>query len=308
MKHTPAANPASSAADWRPAAGNSLRDLGIGALLACLLASPILGIGGWIMLREEAERTAAKLAAAEAAMAYERLVGMHPGPVLGVEDAARGRDLFATSCIACHGSEGKGLDGLGLNLVESDFVARQTDTQLAQFIAVGRPAAKPVAMPPKGGRDDLTDDDLRHITVYLRGLQDPRRMPNLPAMAATGPSDTQKTAVLAAAGGDAELAGYIASGDKLFHTVCIACHGKAGAGIQGNGKALAANQFIGSLDDDSLLAFLKQGRAPTDPGNTTGIQMPPKGGNPALSDDDLLDIIAYVRTLQPKPAGATASK
>jgi hypothetical protein len=32
--------------------------------------------------------------------------------------------------------------------------------------------------------------------------------------------------------------------------------------------------------------------------------MPAKGGNPALSEDDLLDIIAYLRTLQGLPASA----
>ena len=56
-------------------------------------------------------------------------------------------------------------------------------------------------------------------------------------------------------------------------------------------------------DDDALLAFIKQGRSPSDPKNTTGIQMPPKGGNPAMSDDDILDVIAYLRTMAdtPKP-------
>lgn len=65
--------------------------------------------------------------------------------------------------------------------------------------------------------------------------------------------------MLAVAGGDAELAGYIASGNKLFHTTCIACHGKGGAGIPGSGKPLVANQFVQSLDDDGLLAFVKKG-------------------------------------------------
>jgi len=27
--------------------------------------------------------------------------------------------------------------------------------------------------------------------------------------------------------------------------------------------------------------------------------MPPRGGNPALTDEDLLDIVAYVRSMQP---------
>lgn len=134
-------------------------------------------------------------------------------------------------------------------------------------------------------------------------------MPELPAAVAAAPSQEQKTAALQAAGGDAELAEYIASGDKLFHSTCIACHGKAGVGVQGNGKALAKNSFVQSLDDDGLLAFIKQGRSPTDPKNTTGIQMPPKGGNPALSDDDILDIISYLRTLQgDKPVTTPATK
>jgi disulfide bond formation protein DsbB len=109
---------------------------------------------------------------------------------------------------------------------------------------------------------------------------------------------------MAAAGGDAELAEYIASGNKLFHTTCVACHGAGGVGITGNGKPLVRNAFVQSLDDDALLAFVKQGRTPTDPKNTTGIQMPPKGGNPAMSDDDILDVIAYLRTLQGGAPGA----
>src|SRR5262249_38319697 len=50
------------------------------------------------------------------------------------------------------------------------------------------------------------------------------------------------------------------------------------------------------------LDFVKVGRQPWDPLNTTKVQMPPRGGNPMLSDDDLRDIIAYVRTLQPAVA------
>lgn len=117
-----------------------------------------------------------------------------------------------------------------------------------------------------------------------------------------------KSAALAAAGGDEELAGYIASGNKQFHSMCVVCHGAGGAGIKGNGKALANNDFVRALDDEALLAFIKQGRAPTDPKNTTGIQMPPKGGNPAMSDDDILDVIAYLRTLQGNPPSAAAGK
>ncbi len=243
--------------------------------------------------------------------AYEVLVAGTAGSAISVDAAKLGREKFAATCAICHGPQGLGVDGLGRNLVTSDFVARSDDSTLHKFVVTGRPNAKPSPMPPKGGYDHLTDADISYIVAWVRCLQDPRRAPELPAMAAAVPAvvtEADKTAALEAAGGDAELAGYIASGNKLFHTTCIACHGKGGVGIQGNGAALANNAFIQSLDEDGLLDFISKGRSPSDPKNKTGIQMPPKGGNPALSEDDLLDIISYVRTLQPSAPKDTASK
>jgi disulfide bond formation protein DsbB len=40
------------------------------------------------------------------------------------------------------------------------------------------------------------------------------------------------------------------------------------------------------------------GCSTSDPENTTGVAMPPKGGNPSLSDGDLQNVVAYIRTLQ----------
>lgn len=292
-----------------PPKNSGLRQVGIAFLWACLMMVPILGTGGGLMYSDWREKEDLRLAAIWESQAYERLIADAPGPMLPVADAVHGRELFASVCFACHGFDGKGVQGLGKSLIESDFFAHRTDDQMREFLMTGRPDARPVGMPPKGGREDLTDADLQHIVAYVRGLQDPRRMPDLPEVVVAPPSEAQKAAALTAAGGDVELAGYIASGNKLFHSTCIACHGKGGVGVQGNGKALAANSFIKSLDDDGLLVFVKQGRLPSDPQSTTGIQMPPKGGNPALSDDDLLDIIAYLRTLQnEKPAADAVGK
>jgi len=285
----------------------------LSAAAGVALCLPILGLGGWHVYSSQRDKAAAIVATRAAALdseqAHERLLASTPGAMLSADAAAAGRDLFASACAMCHAPNGAGVKGLGKNLVESDFVAAQSDDQLHAFLVVGRPNATPMPMPPKGGRVDLTDEDLAHLVVYLRGLQDPRRMPELsaPALAAASTPTTEDTdAALAAAGGDAELAEYIASGTKLYANACVACHGPAGAGIAGNGKRLAKNEFIASKDDDALLEFITKGRAPTDPMSTTGIQMPPKGGNPALSEDDILDIIAYLRTLQDAPA-TTAS-
>jgi glucose/arabinose dehydrogenase len=47
-----------------------------------------------------------------------------------------------------------------------------------------------------------------------------------------------------------------------------------------------------------MLEFLQVGRAHDALDNESGILMPARGGNPNLTDDDLLDIIAYLRTLE----------
>jgi disulfide bond formation protein DsbB len=47
-----------------------------------------------------------------------------------------------------------------------------------------------------------------------------------------------------------------------------------------------------------MVAFLKRGRDISDPLNTTKVPMPPKGGNPALNDKQLADLVVFLRGLQ----------
>lgn len=88
------------------------------------------------------------------------------------------------------------------------------------------------------------------------------------------------------------------AGEAAYQSSCSACHGPDARGISGLGKDLVDSQFVHDLSDQELLEFVKVGRPVNDPANTTGVDMPPKGGNPALSDDQILDIIAYLRTLE----------
>lgn len=96
----------------------------------------------------------------------------------------------------------------------------------------------------------------------------------------------------------AEVAGDPEHGKELFVPTCGACHGPEGKGVENLGKDMTSSEFIAERTDAELLEFIKVGRAPDHPLNTTGVLMPPKGGNPALSDEDILDIIAYIHTLQ----------
>jgi len=88
------------------------------------------------------------------------------------------------------------------------------------------------------------------------------------------------------------------AGETLFVQSCSSCHGPAGEGIAGLGKDMTTSTFIQGMSEEEFLTFVKTGRPATHPDNTTSVDMPPKGGNPALSDEQLVDIIAYIRTLQ----------
>lgn len=103
---------------------------------------------------------------------------------------------------------------------------------------------------------------------------------------------------------DSVAPGDAGRGAQLFSTVCAACHGPQGRGMPKLGPDLRDNAFAGSLDDAGLLAFVKVGRAAGDPRSKTGVMMPPRGGNPSLKDQDLMDIIAHVRTLRAEPGAA----
>ncbi len=93
-------------------------------------------------------------------------------------------------------------------------------------------------------------------------------------------------------------AGDVAKGKDLYDSSCVACHGQNAEGVPNLGKDLVRGDFAKSQSDAELLAFIKKGRDATDPLNTTHVPMPPKGGNPALTDADIMNIIAYLRTLE----------
>jgi cytochrome c oxidase subunit 3 len=95
----------------------------------------------------------------------------------------------------------------------------------------------------------------------------------------------------------AAISGDAARGKAVWTDTCRSCHGEGGEGIAGQGKDIRGSEFIAGRSDGELLTFVKVGRMPFDPLNTTGVQMPPKGGNPLLKEQDLVDAIAFLRTL-----------
>ncbi|MFO7679216.1 MAG: cytochrome c [Chloroflexota bacterium] len=113
-----------------------------------------------------------------------------------------------------------------------------------------------------------------------------------------GGNDSAAAAPAADAARPAVASGDAEAGKVLFQQSCASCHGPEALGISGLGKDMTTSTFIQELSDEELLAFVKNGRSTSDPLNTTGVDMPPKGGNPALTDAQLLDIIAFIHSVQ----------
>ena len=99
-----------------------------------------------------------------------------------------------------------------------------------------------------------------------------------------------------APGGDAPA--EVARGEELASQSCSACHGQDFTGTPGLGASFYGNPFIQDQTEAELVEFIKEGRANDAPDNETGIAMPPYGGNTRLTDDDLSDIVSFLRTLQ----------
>ncbi len=84
-----------------------------------------------------------------------------------------GQQLYLQACGACHGQTGEGVANLGNSLITSSLVQKGADTDILAMIRAGRDVnaadnQSGLAMPPSGGRPDLSDADLLAIVEFLR--------------------------------------------------------------------------------------------------------------------------------------------
>ena len=111
------------------------------------------------------------------------------------------------------------------------------------------------------------------------------------------PAQQEQPAAAPQAAAPAAIVGDAANGGKIFATACVACHGPEGKGVTGLGKDLTTSEWVAQQSDEQLVEFIKRGRDAGDALNTTGVAMPPKGGNPAMSEQEVADIVAFVRSI-----------
>ncbi len=109
-------------------------------------------------------------------------------------------------------------------------------------------------------------------------------------VSATAP--TTNTEISTAASSEA-----LALGQQLFTANCAVCHGAEAQGIPSLGPSLVESVMIQEQSEAEALAFIREGRLVSDPANTTGVTMPPSGGHPELSDEEILSIVAYLNAL-----------
>ena len=81
--------------------------------------------------------------------------------------------VYATNCAACHGADATGVQGLGLNLVESDLVAKSSAEELVVFIANGRLPDAPdsVTGVPMPAFAWMKAGDVAEVANYIKSLQ-----------------------------------------------------------------------------------------------------------------------------------------
>lgn len=134
-------------------------------------------------------------------------------------------------------------------------------------------SAGPMTEAVENSTQYLTEQDLRAIAVYLKGL---------PASPTSAPQPLPATEA------------SIQLGQRVYLSQCAACHKSNGTGVTHMIPALANSAVIQSPDTSTVLhMILKGGGGPQTVGNPTGAGMPRFDWK--LSDEQIAAVASYVR-------------
>ncbi len=196
---------------------------------------------------------------------------------------SKGSRLYLTHCAACHGKDGEGGVGLPLNL--QSFLSVAPEGYIRRSIFYGR---LPRHMLPFG--IFLKKEQIEAIATYVRSWQ-----------------------LRDYAGIDQNrVAGSVSRGKLFFDGMCSGCHGRDGLGgphVGGGhvtnamagyaGPALNNQGFLKSATDGYIKATMMQGRV----GTPMGAYLKGKQGMVELTEEEINDIVAYIRTWEKHGSG-----
>ncbi len=86
-------------------------------------------------------------------------------------------------------------------------------------------------------------------------------------------------------------AGDLVRGSEVYNGTCVACHGESGKGeLESVPNFTKANGVL-SQSDEVLLSHMINGFQ----SDGSFLEMPPFGGDPDLTEEDMADVLAYIR-------------
>lgn len=196
---------------------------------------------------------------------------------------SEGSSLFLKHCAVCHGKDGEGGIGLPLNL--QSFLTVAPSGYIRRSIFYGRLPRPMIAF-----GTILKKEEIESIATYVRSWQ-----------------------VQDYKGINAKrIAGSKSNGKQLFNGICSGCHGTDGLGgpqVGGGhvtkaiagfpGSALNNQGFLKSATDGYIKATLMYGRV----GTPMGAYLKGKQGFVELSEEEINDIVAYIRSWEKQDAG-----
>jgi hypothetical protein len=96
--------------------------------------------------------------------------------------------------------------------------------------------------------------------------------------------------------------GRTVRGKGWFQLTCVTCHGPTGEGLNNLAPSLKDSEFLKTADPVAINVLIRRGRAVTDPANKSGKPMPPRGGDPKITDEMVADLVAYVMSFHSRTA------
>lgn len=202
-----------------------------------------------------------------------------------------GEQIFNKVCIQCHAADGNvpNAPRITHNNEWAARIAKGFDTLFKNALNGFN------AMPAKGGQADLTNDELKRVIVYMTNQSGGKfaepQSGNAPAPAAEEAAPQTEAAAEAPAQAEAAPAPAAASADgkKVFEGLCMACHG-ANSAIPGIPRVTHNDEWKERIAKGKETLFKNAINGFT---GKNGM-MPPKGGNPNLSDDEVKAAVVYM--------------